>query len=175
MVFKETTLRIAMKRIDVTQPSKICSESEISSLESHLGFWLRFISNHVSSQFAQMIEKESVTISEWVALRHLFQSTESSTADLIDALGMTKGAVSKVVSRLEEKQYVKRVTSDTDKREQLLALTTSGKTLVPRLAALADQNDANFFGYLPPTKRDDLMKILKDIVVVHQLKELPVN
>lgn len=164
-----------MEENDVIQPSSFGSDSDISSLESHLGFWLRFVSNHVSSQFALLVEKEGVTISEWVALRHLFKSTASSTAELIDALGMTKGAVSKVVSRLEEKQYLKRVTSDTDKREQLLVLTSSGKTVVPRLAALADENDTNFFGHLSLTKRNDLMEILKDIVVVHQLKELPVD
>ena len=164
-----------MEKNDVTQTDSLGNESEISSLESHIGFWLRFVSNHVSSRFAFLVEKEGVTISEWVALRHLFQSTESSTADLIDALGMTKGAVSKVVSRLEEKQYVKRFTSDTDKREQVLVLTPSGKVIVPRLAALADQNDAVFFGHLPQSKRNELMDVLRDISVVHQLKELPVN
>ena len=163
------------KNNDPTPSTEVAINREISALESHLGFWLRFVSNHVSNQFALLVEKEGVTISEWVALRYLFQSSESSTADLIDALGMTKGAVSKVVSRLEEKQYVKRVVSEVDKREQLLTLTPSGITVVPRLAALADQNDADFFGHLPQSKRNDLMEVLRDIAVVHQLKELPVN
>jgi DNA-binding MarR family transcriptional regulator len=164
------------KSNDEAQSSAVKANLEISALESHLGFWLRFVSNHVSSQFALLVEKEGVSISEWVALRHLFQAHESSsTADLIDALGMTKGAVSKVVSRLEEKQYVKRVISETDKREQLLTLTPNGKSLVPRLAALADQNDAVFFGHLPHSKRNELIEVLKEIVITHQLKELPIN
>ncbi|BCM24480.1 MarR family winged helix-turn-helix transcriptional regulator [Methyloradius palustris] len=154
---------------------KSSSNSNISSLESHLGFWLRFVSNHVSTQFSIQIEKEGVSISEWVALRHLFQSTESSTAELISALGMTKGAASKVVSRLEEKLYVKRVSNQVDKREQLLTLTSAGKAIVPRLATLADQNDAAFFECLSQSKRDALMGLLKEIATVHQLKKLPVD
>jgi DNA-binding MarR family transcriptional regulator len=175
MVSLETVRRFAMGKNDGKQADSLSNVSDISSLESHIGFWLRFVSNHVSNRFALLVEKEGVSISEWVALRHLFETTESSTADLIDALGMTKGAVSKVVSRLEEKQYVKRVSSDIDKREQVLVLTQSGKTLVPKLAAIADQNDADFFGYLPQSKRNDLIHILRNIVVEHQLKELPVN
>lgn len=175
MVSIETIKKLAMIKNDDTRTDLPSNESDISSLESHIGFWLRFVSNHVSNRFALLVEKEGVSISEWVALRHIFEYSESSTSDLIVALGMTKGAVSKVVSRLEEKQLVKRVARDTDKREQLLVLTSIGKTLVPKLTALADQNDADFFGYLPQSKRNNLMEILKDIAVVHQLKELPVN
>ncbi len=175
MVSIETIKKLAMIKNDVTRTDSPNNESDISSLESHIGFWLRFVSNHVSNRFALLVEKEGVSISEWVAIRHIFEYSESSTSDLIVALGMTKGAVSKVVSRLEEKQLVKRVARDTDKREQLLVLTSIGKILVPKLTALADQNDADFFGYLPQSKRNNLMEILKDIAVVHQLKELPVN
>ena len=171
----ETTKKLAMRKNDVKQTDSLDNLSDISSLESHIGFWLRFVSNHVSNRFALLVEKEGVSISEWVALRHIFEYTESSTAALIDALGMTKGAVSKVVSRLEEKKFVRRVAGNTDKREQLLALTSIGKILVPKLASLADQNDADFFGYLPQSKRNDLVDILRGIAVAHQLKELPVN
>ncbi len=154
---------------------KNSSNSDVSSLESHIGFWLRFVSNHVSTQFSLQIEKEGVSISEWVALRHLFESPESSTAELIGALGMTKGAASKVVSRLEKKHYVKRVSNQADKREQLLALTPAGKAIVPRLAALADQNDAAFFGCLSKIKRDQLIDLLKEVVIAHQIKKLPID
>jgi DNA-binding MarR family transcriptional regulator len=175
MVSLETIKQFVMKNNEITQSDSPDNESDISSLESHIGFWLRFVSNHVSNRFALLVEKEGVSISEWVALRHLFESTESSTTDLIDALGMTKGAVSKIVSRLEEKQYVKRINSETDKREKRLVLTPIGKKVVPKLAALADQNDAEFFGHLPQSKRNDLIEVLRDIAVAHQLKELPVN
>jgi hypothetical protein len=75
-----------------------------SSLEDHLGFWLRFVSNHVSLRFQKLLENESVTVTEWVALRTLWNESESSHATLIEALGMTKGAASKVINRLEERK-----------------------------------------------------------------------
>ncbi len=68
------------------------SRTPPAPLEAHLGFWLRFVSNHVSTRFQQQLEAKGVTVTEWVALRTLWAETQSSHAELIRALGMTKGA-----------------------------------------------------------------------------------
>jgi len=142
-------------------------------LEAHLGFWLRFVSNHVSIRFQQMLEEKGVTVTEWVALRTLWSQDETTHAELIQALGMTKGAASKVMSRLEEKGLAGRQLAEGRARAQCLALTTTGKALVPKLAALADANDDHFFGHLPAAERQALTQAMQDLVQHHQLKELP--
>lgn len=146
-----------------------------ASLESHLGFWLRYVSNQVSLRFQMMLEDRGTTVTEWVALRTLFDRPETTHAELIQALGMTKGAASKVVSRLEEKGLATRRLAEGSSREQLLALTPQGKALVPKLAALADENDDHFFGHLGRGERKALMNTFKDLVAHHQLKEVPVE
>lgn len=142
-------------------------------LEAHLGFWLRFVSNHVSMRFHKLLEARGVTVTEWVALRTLLGQGETGHADLIQALGMTKGAASKVISRLEEKGLAERRLVDGRAREQVLVLTPAGRALVPRLAALADANDEHFFGHLSATERGALMSAMQALVAHHQLKELP--
>jgi DNA-binding MarR family transcriptional regulator len=144
-----------------------------SPLESHLGFWLRFVSNHVSIRFQQLLEEKGVTVTEWVALRTLWSQDETTHAELILALGMTKGAASKVITRLEEKGLAARQLAEGRAREQCLALTAAGKALVPKLAALADANDAHFFGHLPAAERSALTQAMQALVQHHQLKELP--
>lgn len=144
-----------------------------AALEAHLGFWLRFVSNHVSTRFQQLLEAQGVTVSEWVALRTLWSQDEATHADLIEALGMTKGAASKVVSRLEEKGLAQRQLAEDRAREQVLVLTGAGKVLVPKLAALADANDAHFFGHLPPGERQGLVAAMQSLVQYHQLKDFP--
>lgn len=142
-------------------------------LEAHLGFWLRFVSNHVSLRFRQLLEERGATVTEWVALRTLLEQSGTRHASLIQALGMTKGAASKVISRLEEKGLVRRQLSAGRAREQVLVLTDKGKTLVPQLAALADANDRHFFGHLPAAQRRSLMDAMRALVKHHQLKEMP--
>ena len=144
-----------------------------SPLEAHLGFWLRFVSNHVSIRFQQLLEEKGVTVTEWVALRTLWSRDETTHSELIQALGMTKGAASKVVSRLEEKGLAARQLADGRAREQCLALTAAGKALVPKLAALADTNDDHFFGHLPAKERQALTQAMRALVQHHQLKEIP--
>ena len=146
-----------------------------SSLEAHLGFWLRFVSNHVSVRFQQLLEAEGVTVTEWVALRTLWSHEETTHSALIQALGMTKGAASKVVSRLEQKGLARRYLADGRAREQSLALSPAGKTLVPQLAALADANDNHYFGHMAAAERQALMQSMQALVQHHQLKDFPTD
>ncbi|HWK69747.1 MAG TPA: MarR family winged helix-turn-helix transcriptional regulator [Burkholderiaceae bacterium] len=146
-----------------------------SQLEDHLGYWLRFISNHVSRRFQQLLEDQGTSVTEWVALRALFEQAETSHAELIQRLGMTKGGASKIVSRLEEKGLAQRRLAENAQREQVLSLTREGQALVPKLSILADQNDAHFFGHLPADQRKALRDLLETLVVHHRLQEVPVT
>ena len=149
--------------------------SSASTLDSHLGFWLRFVSNHVSARFAAMVEAEGASVTEWVALRTLYDRPQATHAELIQALGMTKGAASKVITRLEEKSLARRALAEGSAREQVLQLSAKGRALVPRLAALADENDAHFFGHLAPRERQALMQSFQALAAQHGLSEVPVN
>lgn len=148
--------------------------SNPAPLEAHLGFWLRFVSNHVSARFQKLLEAEGVSLTEWVALRTLLKPEGTSHGQLIHALGMTKGAASKVISRLQDKGLAERWLADGRSREQVLVLTTEGRALVPRLAALADANDHRFFGHLGRTERAGLMAVMQGLVEHHQLKAVPI-
>jgi DNA-binding MarR family transcriptional regulator len=145
-----------------------------SALDDHLGFWMRMVSNQVSAQFARSVNARGVSVSEWVALRRLLDAP-SSHRDLVEALGMTKGAVSKVARSLEEKNLISRTPDPQDGRAEALVLTRAGRALVPKLAALADANDAHFFGHLPAGEREALRATLESVVRRHGIESIPVE
>lgn len=147
----------------------------ISTLETHLGYWLRFVSNHVSQAFQRTVEAEGVTVSEWVVLRRLYDLDQTSPGALAEAIGMSKGAISKLLARLEAKALVQRTIREHDRRQQAVALTPDGAALVPRLARLADDNDARFFGHLSPESRAELRALLQELVQRHHLESVPVD
>lgn len=150
-----------------------------SPLEAHLGYWLRFVSNQVSAGFQQAVEASGVSVTDWVALRTLFDANDggpegaATHATLTQALGMTKGAVSKVVARLEDKGLVARAGAPTDARSHTLSLTPAGRALVPVLAAKADANDEKFFGHLAAAERQRLARLLQEMVRLHKWQEVP--
>jgi DNA-binding MarR family transcriptional regulator len=144
-----------------------------SSLESHTGYWLRFVSNHVSHSFARKLANTGVTVAEWVILRELFDAGETSPGRLAASSGLTRGAVSKLVDRLLHKNLVTRAEANEDRRFQDVKLTAAGLALVPRLAALADQTDEEFFSHLSAKEREALMTTLRKLAAANKLKEIP--
>lgn len=146
-----------------------------STLEDHAGYWLRYVSNHVSHAFARKVEAQGVTVAEWVLLREMLDAGTANPSQLADALGLTRGAVSKLIARLSRKNLAVRSSPEGDQRYQTVELTAAGKRLVPALAQLADENDREYFGHLKPEEKTRLMHLLKDIVRRHGWKDLPVD
>ncbi len=149
-------------------------KAELSSLESHLGYWLRYVSNHVSHAFSLKLAAREVTVAEWVVLRELYDA-ESAPSALAERLGMTRGAISKLADRLIAKELIVRRANAGDRRLQSLALTRGGRAITPKLAALADQNDAEFFADLDPTTRETIVAVMKEIGRRKGLRGAPVD
>ncbi len=144
-----------------------------SPLTAHLGYWLRFVSNAVSHSFALKVEALGVTVAEWVILRELFERGDMPPSQLAEHLGLTRGAITKLADRLITKTLVIRTSRDDDRRYQTLAITEAGRDLVPALARLADQNDAQFFGHLSPEQHDALHQMLVGLARHNDLKIIP--
>ncbi len=149
------------------------SSLTVSDLKTHVGFWLRFVSNHVSQSFSRKLQTSGITVAEWVVMREMFDDEEISPGVLAERIGMTRGGVSKLVDRLVGKGLITRTDRSDDRRFQSIALSVRGRRLLPQLAALADQNDDEFFGPLSPRERDALLASMKKLVQAHGLQTLP--
>jgi DNA-binding MarR family transcriptional regulator len=149
--------------------------ARISDLDVHLGYWLRFVSNHVSQAFARKLQGRGVTVAEWVTMRRLFGERGVAPSRLAYRIGMSRGAISKLADRLIDKELVVRRADTQDGRAQTLALTARGRVLVPELAALADDNDAEFFRPLTAQERRVLRQLLERLVEQNELKVVPID
>ncbi len=146
-----------------------------SPLTAHLGYWLRYVSNQVSHAFRRKVAARGVTVAEWVVLRTLLDQEAMAPSALADLLGMTRGAISKLADRLAAKALISRTEDRNDGRSHRLALTAKGRRLTPVLAALADANDAEFFGHLSQAERAKIESAMREIVRRHGLRAVPVE
>jgi DNA-binding MarR family transcriptional regulator len=144
-------------------------------LEAHLGYWLRRVSNHVSAAFVRSLQQQHVSVAEWVVLSQVAAWPEVRPAELADQLGLTRGAVSKVLDKLEGKKWIRRRTMPDDKRVQLLSLTRQGQRVLPQLAEIADRNDRRFFECLDSKEQDTLRQLLRKLVEFHHIRDVPVE
>lgn len=153
----------------------MADEKAASGLEDHAGYWLRYVSNHVSHAFAQKVEARGVTVAEWVLLRLMLDRGPANPSQIAAIAGMTRGTVSRLVDRLSRKKLVERTSSDVDRRYQTVALTRAGMEIMPALAQLADDNDREFFGHLKPEERASLVLLLREIVARNGWKDCPTD
>ncbi|NCN09897.1 MAG: MarR family transcriptional regulator [Leptospira sp.] len=149
---------------------------DASSLKSHIGYRLRVVSNAVSHSFAKALSSSDVTVAEWVVLREMYSENKiTSSSNIADITGLTRGAVSKLIDRLFNKGLLSRVESSNDRRYQDIQLTSKALKLVPRLAKIADDNDNKFFSILTEIEKLTLMKTLIKISEYHKLNTNPIE
>jgi DNA-binding MarR family transcriptional regulator len=147
----------------------------VSGLETHLGYWLRRVSNAVSGEFARSLQARQTSVAEWVLLRHLYDRRQATPGELADALTMTRGAISKIIDKLQAKRWVTSKIKPEDNRVHLLSLTGSGRGIVPELAKIADHNDQEFFACLDAGERSALRHLLGKLAEHHRIHEVPVE
>lgn len=146
-----------------------------SDLEKHLGYWLRRVSNAVSAEFARGLQGKQTSVAEWVLMRHLYYRDNAAPADLAKSLTMTRGAISKIIDKLEAKGWMKSRVDPEDHRGRHLSLTALGRRAVPELARIADRNDEEFFACLDIGERATLRRLLGKVAEHHQMRDTPVN
>ena len=147
----------------------------ISGIESHLGYWLRRVSNTVSGEFSRSLYARQTSVAEWVLLRHLYEREQVTPGELAEALTMTRGAISKISDKLQAKGWIRSKVNPEDNRGQLLSLTPVGRRNLPELAEIADQNDEQFFACLDADERAALKTLLAKVAEHHQIRKVPVE
>jgi DNA-binding MarR family transcriptional regulator len=146
-----------------------------SDLEDHLGYWLRKLSNQVSGTFAGRLEKHGVSVANWVVLRVLYDQESLPLKDMVAQVGVDQGALSRMVERLVVRGLVSRKESPSSRREVAIALTAEGRSLVPKLAKEADENDRAFLQYLTKRQQEGFLKAIKTLLSHNPSREIPLD
>ena len=144
-------------------------------LERHLGYWLRRVSNHVSGEFKRALATRDTSVAEWVVLCHVDEYPGITPGELAATLGLTRGAVSKVIDKLEAKQWITAPADQNDKRVRTVSLTGKGSRALPKLRRLAGHNDETFFSVLEPAERAALQWLLAKLIESHRMDAVAIE
>jgi DNA-binding MarR family transcriptional regulator len=93
-----------------------------------------------STTFRQLLWQRAseldLTYAQSQVLFHVADNTGCHMGDVAKAFGVTLPAITHIVDRLEEKQFLLRVDDPADRRVYLLELTRTGRALVQELHGL---------------------------------------
>lgn len=140
-----------------------------SHLHSHVGYWLRCLSNLVSSAFAEKLAKRDISVAQWVVLRTLYEKRNVTLNEAAEEVGVDKSSLSRMVERLVQKGLLIRA-EGRDRRSVGLTLTPAAMKLVPQLAKLADENDEEFFRSLSAKEREEFLATIKQLLDANSWK-----
>ena len=143
--------------------------------ELHIGYWLRRVTAHVQGASFRALQKRHVSVAEWVVLCLILDRPRITPGELAESLTMTRGAVSKIIDKLEAKKWVARSAKPGDGRVQLLSLTQRGSQIIPQLAEILDQHERKIFGSLEVDERITLRRLLKKRAEIQNVKKLLPN
>src|SRR6185437_5815696 len=146
--------------------SEAMNKTTPSRLEDHLGYWLRCLSNFVSHSFAEKLEKQGVSVPQWVVLRTLFDSDGMTLNQAASQVGVDKSTLSRMVERLVQKGWINRAEGQ-DRRSVGLTLTAAGKKMVLQSAKSADENDEVFFHTLSARQREEFLSRIKQLLTAN--------
>lgn len=148
---------------------------ENSTFQYFIGGLLRIVSNEVSRSFTKKMATKGISPGEWLVLRTLFETSIKTPGEVAGYIGFSKGAISKIVDKLTEKNLIIRKEIANDRRYQEIKLTKEANALVPNLIEIAEENDLQFFSCLKKAEREKLRHVLKKIAKENDITGIPIK
>jgi DNA-binding MarR family transcriptional regulator len=133
-----------------------------------------FITGKASTAIARRLQKKfntaglNVTIEQWSVLYHLWKQDGISQQELCNATFRDKPSITRLVDNLEKLQLVKRVSSDADRRMNLIFLTRQAQKLQEQSMELAEETLNEALQGVPPERIDICKEVLQ--IVYDNLK-----
>lgn len=129
-------------------------------LEDNLGYLLNRCALAMAAQFEKELAPFDVTLAQWGALIAIDAGRASTPTELARAVGIDKGAATRLIARLSAKKLVKRGENLEDGRSTLLTLSAEARELMPTLTALSKQVNNEMLALLSPSEGSQLKALL---------------
>ena len=129
-------------------------------LEDNLGYLLNRCALAMAAQFEKELALFDVTLAQWGALIAIDAGRASTPSELARAVGIDKGAATRLIARLSAKKLVERGKNLEDGRSTLLALSAEARELMPTLTALSKKVNHEMLALLSPSEGRQLKALL---------------
>jgi DNA-binding MarR family transcriptional regulator len=144
-----------------------------SGLHAHTGYWLDRLRGLVHGRFEAALAGHDVSVAQWSVLVSIFRDGATTPREVAQHMDTDPGAVTRLLDRLEAKGLLRRNPAPGDRRSLRLELTGRATALVPQLTALADANDAAFFGVLGEADQVSFRRLLAALLRAHGVEPSP--
>lgn len=133
-------------------------------IQDFLPYLLALSAEETSLGFQRLYkDKYGMLRTEWRLLFHLGRYGDMTAKDVCDRARLHKTKVSRAVTALEAKQFIKRTEVPSDRRHALLGLTRHGLKAYEDLSQAAQSYDARLMQEFSPEEQKTLKDYLKRV------------
>lgn len=137
---------------------------------SDRSFQLCRLIGRLRAEFVYAVEQEmgrqgvELNFTQFVALKLLGHEEPMTPVELARALHYNPGALTRLLDKLEQRSYLKRVPDPDDRRALRLELTTQGKALRKRVIGYCDAVASRIFEGTTAREREQLHDVLSRVL-----------
>ncbi|MGC6411371.1 MAG: MarR family winged helix-turn-helix transcriptional regulator [Candidatus Puniceispirillaceae bacterium] len=147
-------------------------DSLLYDLNQHLTYRIARLQAKLNAQATDLVRRHGdISLSQWRILAVLSDPNVETQQDVLQAMGLDKGQISRVLKQLQEKDLISLALSETDLRRRHIALSHKGQDLVDRLFPIMKQRQA----YLQSELSRDEISILFQLLSKLEQKTGPLN
>lgn len=106
-------------------------------LEKSVGYLVNRVAKEMKEELERKMARFGVTAHQWAVLIQLYNHDEMTSGELGQLIGIDAAAMTRMLDRLEDKRLVARRHHPADRRAWLVALTSQGRALAPKLPPVA--------------------------------------
>lgn len=137
---------------------------------SDSAFQLCRLIGRLRAEFVNAVEQEmerqrvELSFTQFLALKLLGQEKPMTPVELARALHYNPGALTRLLDKLEQRGYLRRVPDPVDRRALRLELTAQGKSLRKRVIGYCDAVAERIFSSISPSERERLHGTLAKVL-----------
>ncbi len=135
-------------------------------VDDYLAYLLARASHLISSEFHAVVEANGLSLMEWRVMASLSGKDALSVGELANIVLAKQPTVTKLVGRMEDAGWVKRVDAPHDKRQSLVSLTPAGQRKVKPLLDQARAHEAQVMADIGTAEVAQLKRTLEKIIRV---------
>ena len=141
-------------------------------VDDYLAYLLARASHLISSEFHAVVEASGLSLMEWRVMASLSGKEFLSIGELADIVLAKQPTVTKLVGRMQESGWVRRVDAPHDKRQSLVSLTAAGQRKVGPLLKQAKDHERSVMAGLGDVQMRELKKVLERLIEEHAAQRI---
>lgn len=137
-------------------------------VDDYLPALLAQASELISGEFHEVVQASGLSVTEWRILATLASKPGLSIGGLADITVSKQPTVTRLLDRMESKDYVQRYAHYSDRRITMVRITPLGRTIVADLMAQAKDHERRVLQPFGLKRAENLKVTLRRIIELHR-------